>query len=616
MITIRVLKIILFLICFGFLSNSKIQAQILNYSTKIIIDHSKKTTENSFLIQVNNKEDNWLSRIEIPHRQQQQFSLMEAKVIDKNGNTVRKLKTKEVLTKSNLSYQAFYQDDLVEEFSLFWSEYPYQIEYSYKLTEKEFLSVARWNPIVYANVATLLSSLRVELPFDYKVSHDYTGKLQFDKSLDENNRILTWTSDHFKTPKPEIYAPPLVELVPGVTITPIDFQYGVSGSTESWATFGTWQEKLNAGTDQLPETEKLIVDELISGISDKKEIIKVLYHYLQDETKYINVAIDVGGLQSYPATYVCKNKYGDCKALSTYMKALLNHAGIKSCNTLVNAGENPARIKKDIPGQQFNHVILTIPLEDDTIWLENTANYLPINYLGTFTQNRYGLMVNGNKSKLLRTPKLSAADVLEKRTITFSVNESGNWHAELKSCLRGKAFETHRYYQSQIHIDDYEEKILHDIAINNFELLKWETIEGARDDKKVNIEVSGNCGPQIRDIGNLKVIYPLHVNIPDFEAPPKRDFPVRINYPINLSDSIVYYLPSIPGYKVQLPENILLSGKNGTYEASYEKFENTLIIQENFKMNDGEYPVEEYLEFYTFIEAIKNHQKKSSIILK
>jgi hypothetical protein len=112
------------------------------------------------------------------------------------------------------------------------------------------------------------------------------------------------------------------------------------------------------------------------------------------------------------------------------------------------------------------------------------------------------------------------------------------------------------------------------------------------------------------------VIDPVRVNIPDFETPPKRDFPVRINYPINLSDSIVYTLPSILEYKVQLPENIRLSGKFGTYEASYEVFDNILIIQENFKMNDGEYPLEEYLELFTFIEAIKNHQKKSSIILK
>ena len=144
--------------------------QILNYETKITVDNKgKKTTERIILIQINNKDENWLSHVEINHNPKQKFSFGYAQILNKEGRLVRKLKKKELITRSNLSYQAFYRDDLITEFDLYWNQYPYIIEYSYKIEEDEYLYIAWWTPLVFQNVVTIKSSLEVNLPNDLKV---------------------------------------------------------------------------------------------------------------------------------------------------------------------------------------------------------------------------------------------------------------------------------------------------------------------------------------------------------------------------------------------------------------------------------------------------------------
>ena len=215
---------------------------------------------------------------------------------------------------------------------------------------------------------------------------------------------------------------PMEDLLPTVSITS-DFKYGIEGKSGTWSSFGNWISRLNEGTDDLPSQERMVIKKLVQGLEDKHEIVKKIYYYLQDHTTYVNVAIDVGGLKSYPASYVCEKKYGDCKALTTYMKALLASQKIDSYYTIVRAGENKKTIDLNFPSQQFNHVILMVPTSKDTIWLENTSNALPFNYLGTFTQDRYALSIDGEKSQLIKTPKLNVKDVLTERRLPFQMEE-------------------------------------------------------------------------------------------------------------------------------------------------------------------------------------------------
>ncbi|GAB4243282.1 MAG: hypothetical protein Tsb0034_21030 [Ekhidna sp.] len=421
-------------------SSLYLNGQVLNYTTSVKIDDNVKTTETSLFIEISNKEENWLSKVSIHHSPNQKFKLLYAQIIDANGKVVRELKKKDVRSRSLYSSEAFFQDDLEKSFDLYWGSYPYRIKYSYSISENEFFSLVRWWPTPFSNVRTDESILRLEVPDDYGFLIDSTQNLLFSKRLTEEKTVYSWSAMNIDRYEEEPFSPSYWELIPHVFAVPKRFQYGVSGSSSSWQEFGNWQAKLNEGTTQLPIKEQQIIDNLVRNASSKIEIIKKIYHYLQDKTTYVNVSIEKGGLKSYPASYVSRNKFGDCKALTTYMKAMLKHIGIDSYYTLIRAGENEHNIVKTLPGQQFNHVILTIPLNQDTIWLETTSQTSPFDYLGTFTQNRNALFIK-EESELVKTPKLSEDDVLIEDKYFLELNESGEGNFTLNRTSRGKEFE-------------------------------------------------------------------------------------------------------------------------------------------------------------------------------
>lgn len=591
--------------------------QILNYETKISIEKNrKKITVKTLQIQINNKEENWLSKIEIKHDPRQNFTLNFARIVDSAGNILRKLKQKEIFTRNDLTYQAFYQDDLITEFELYWNQYPYQIEYSYKTVEEEYLYVTWWTPIVFSSVATQNSTLSISVPSEYLISVNQSKNLSYDETLLEDVKILKWKLGTVKAPEMEIYSPHIREIIPSVSVIPNNFKYGIDGWFDSWSTFGNWLEKLNRGSYKLPVTESTIVDEFVQSLDNKEEIVKKLYYYLQDHTKYINVAIDVGGLKSYPASYVSQNKYGDCKALTTYIKSMLKRAGIESEYSVINAGLNSAKINEDFPSQQFNHVILTIPLDNDTIWLENTSNSLPFNYLGTFTQDRFALAVNGEKSKLIRTPKLNVSDVAVHRTYIFDSDQNDLWQCYILLDLRGKSFEEFRYNLSNRSKEHQDKQVLDQIDIEKFELYKWSLIDFNRDHTNLEVNVTGGCPNPIREIGRWQVIHPLRIIIPDFESPPERELDVRINFPISQTDKAIYKIQNLDKYEIQLPKSINLKSEYGEYSASYFITGKGVEVNEKFTLYDGDISLQEYPIFYSFIKSILDYKKRSTILIQ
>ena len=493
---------------------------------------------------------------------------------------------------------------------------PYIIEYSYEIVEAEYVVLKHWYPSKYSSIPTVLGKLEIQTPVDFSVNIDQNGAFEFNETIIEKQKKYSWSIVNIDKITDQIYAPNIYEMLPFVKVVSENFTFGVEGSNKSWADFGEWIHKLNEGTDDLPQSEKDKLKTMVAGLKDKREVIKKVYHYLQDHTTYVLVMVEEGGLQSYPASYVCENKYGDCKALTTYMKSMLKSLDIESNYTVIYAGDDVRRVNENIPSSQFNHVILTVPIESDTIWIENTSNSLPFNYIGTFTQNRKGLAVDAKGSKILASPALLPDQVLNERQFSFKQSNNETWSTSAHLNLRGDNFEDIRYYKTNNKESKLDAKIIDVIDLDKFDLDDWEFEDYHRDSTHVKIKLNGNLKNPIRKVANMEVINPLRIKLPEFEKPDERLQDVRINCPINKLDKLSFNLEESIDKNVQIPDNFSLSSSYGEYKVEYKKVDYQIEVTEHFKLFAGDIDLNSYSDFYQFMNDINKIKKQSAIIIE
>jgi hypothetical protein len=108
------------------------------------------------------------------------------------------------------------------------------------------------------------------------------------------------------------------------------------------------------------------------------------------------------------------------------MKAMLKAVDIKSYNAVINGGNNALAMDPDFPSKFSNHVILCVPLEKDTVWLECTSNTLDFNVLGPFTENRNALLITENGGVLVATPVSTSADNTFNAHTFITLQEDGS----------------------------------------------------------------------------------------------------------------------------------------------------------------------------------------------
>jgi hypothetical protein len=588
-------------------SAAEFNCEVIKYISYREIVNGKLITTDSITLQINNRTGEQYADISLPYNKENPISDLSAWIEDKNGQIVRYLKNKETVDVNAIS-ASFYTDDYRKKFTLKHSDYPYRICYTYKSSFRQFMTIASWDPVVGYNVPTRYAKLILKHPEEYEVKIMQNHVDPPSTSLEAGIIVNTWNCTYDGLFKAETYSPEATRFLPFIFIVPVHFIYGVSGNSSSWRSFGEWQATLIQGLDELPESEKQMVYDLIANITDRKEIIKILYHYLQDHTQYVSVQIGLGGMRPYPASYVAQNRYGDCKALTIYMKALLKYAGINSYYTLVHAGFQPEEFLPDLPSAQFNHAILTVPIENDTLWLENTNNCNPFGYIGTFIQNRQALMIDGSSSRLIRIPSLQQYETRKINSLRFRLYEADSVIVSSKSILRGKSFESVNHVISNYSLEDQNIFVHKNLPFPAFELENWALVKRGRDIRNLSIEVTLKLNPIVKPIGNQFYFSYQAVDMPGFEKPQNRKLPVQIPVPLNTVDTLIYQLSAGRTFVTEMPAKILES-KYGRYGINYSIEGSQLIILRELLLFSGTIPVNEYPEFYKFISSVKEEEK-------
>lgn len=579
--------------------------------TIIDANHTREKVKTAVTL-LNRKADYYRYQ-EISYDRDSKVIYFRGTIYDERGKIIKVLGLTDVRDMSAIPGGTFYSDSRMKFLYFPIYKYPYTIEFEY---EKEYSSVYSYPTWYFQNnigQSVQQSGIQFVVPEAVNIRF-YTENLdhKVDSVITPYSRIYTWQEENIPAVTEQKYLPRITYPWPMVSAAPLDFYYGgYKGSFSSWKTFGDWNYNLIRGLDILPQSELTKISEITSGVSDIRTKTRLIYEYMQSRTRYISIQIGIGGCRPADAATVSKCGYGDCKALVNYTMALLKAAGITSYYTLVKSGPD-GKLPANFIDDQFDHIILCVPMPKDTVWLECTNQTLPFNNLGDFTEDRLVLLITPDGGKLVRTPAFGKDENVCKRIGSVYLNNFGKSSARLTNYYSGVNYypasgtfslasddEMKRYLRESMRFSDikpsqvkFSEKrcekpsatLIYDIDINDFATMTGQLI---------------TFNPVLDEQEYLQDL-PVTIDIQDH----------NISY-----DSITYNLPL--GYKVESrPADVLLQTGFGKFSYRLDDKGDRIIYTRYLMITKEEIPPEKFGEFRNFINSIAKTDREVIILQK
>ena len=400
-----------------------------------------------------------------------------------------------------------------------------------------------------------------------------------------------------------------------VKIAPNNFMVeDYEGNMNSWKDFGLWYYDLYKDRLNLPESSKKDFQSIINEEDNKREKVIKLYKKMQSQTRYVSVQLGIGGWQPFDAAYVHDHGYGDCKALSNYMVTILKSANINAYPVLINNGHERTPMITEFPSHQFNHVIVCVPLEKDTLWLECTSQTRPAGSIGSGNENRNALMITPEGGVIVKTPSTTALQNLREKSINVSLMNGYaiaktkiKWTGDRQDYVRPVAIEETPKEKEEWIKDLFE---VPDIKINKSEFNEDEN----------HIDLSGEfilykyasvSGNRIFFNPNLmerRSYVPEDVN--------QKLSPHRFYYPIIDIDSAVYVFPQ--NYKIEsLPIEVNLQSSFGSFlEKTIPGTQGKVFFIRKLEVDSYEVPAENYGEYQKFFKDVVKADRGQVVLIK
>ena len=532
---------------------------------------------------------------------------------DAGGNKIKTVKKKDISDESGNSGEHLAYDERYKIHNFYYRSYPYTIEYEVEVSLNGMLHLPEWRPVFAPKVAVEKSLFTVSVPKNYELRYKqlrYNGTPVIKE--EKSTTTYSWQLQNQVAGKEEILAPEWEETTTRVLIAPSDFEIaGYKGNMNSWQHFGKFMMRLYSGRDVLPAEIKTKVHQLTDQLPTEKEKINTLYKYLQDNTHYISIQLGIGGWQPLDATYVAQKKYGDCKALSNYMVALLKEAGIKAHNVLIKAGAAEKDIITDFPSNQFNHVVVCVPGSSasgsaDTTWLECTSQTVAPGYMGGFTGNREALLVDEDNSIIVKTPVYSKEQNLLNRVITGSINEQGKLSATVKTVYTGLQQDDLHSILNNSTKEEQLKRLRQAFSLPNYDVPAF----AYNENKSTAIPVTSETIELVSDnyagiTGKRMFIKPniLATYASKLGEDNEREQDILYSYSFRDRDTITLTVPQ--GYQVEsMPAPVKISNQFGNYEINYQIKADQLQLIRSYERNSGRFPATDYADFVSFNNAI------------
>lgn len=545
---------------------------------------------------------------------------VDVELYDAMGNAIRKVDKDEIKDYSAVSGSSLYEDRRVKHVEVRHSTYPFTIVYSYEreLEGIDFAGGEDWYAQWFGeSVERARFTIRkpAGFPVHYKAYH---LPAESEIVADGGDQLYQWEVRNRPVLPYEAYAPSPKNLLPRLSCAPGQVNMdGFEGELSSWEALSQFIYSLWEGRGELPAEVEAAVQQEVAGAATDEEKIARLYRYLQRNMRYVSVQLGIGGWQPFDAAYVADNKYGDCKALTNYMWAMLRAVGIEAYPALIQTNTPAHRIDTALVKSQFNHVLLYLPDQDN--WLECTSVTTPPHYIGYGNHGRDVLLVKEKEGALYHTPTLGYLDNIRAGRTVVQLGRSGE--AALTYSYQAVAREAAPWRYYKLHYAD--EKVIKkaEALLSSVPGLSVSAvgIVPSPEEPECTVRIAG-AAKRLASKAGKRLFLPL-LPVPAYdEVPPENDsrhWPVQTRDGFTYRDTIVHRLPE--GFTIESigDKTTTLEHPSGYYRLEVEAEEAQIQVVRVLQRKAVNMPAAAYNGFRKFwLEVAKLEQSMAVLVEK
>jgi len=584
-----------------------------------VFDGNNAVKKVKFAATIFKKDGQHLGRLVLWYDKFREINDLEGKIYDSAGEEIRDLEDDNIKDYSAFSGYTFYDDNRVRVSELYHNSFPYTVEFIYTISYDEDFNWPTWysrttlDPVEKSRFEAILPENQA---LRYWSNNDSVKAIIREEG---GRKIYEWEiNNQIKLPY-DAYGDDIEDVASIIQIAPSEFEIeGYHGNMNSWKDFGAWYYSLYKDRMKLSAPVVSEVTALAGSSETEREKIKKVYKFMQSRTRYVNVSLGIGSWQPFDAQYVHSRGYGDCKALSNYMVSLLHAINIKAYPVLINSGDHRLPLITEFPSSQFNHVIVCVPGDKDTVWLECTSQDILFGVIDSDNENRQALMVTPEGGVVVKTPVSHSKQNIQQRNTKVKLTSFGSAAAEIVTGWSGNQQNDILHRIIDATPEERERWILNayevpDIKLNNF---TFYGIENKMSEIELNVQL---VLPRYANASGSRIFFNPNIEERRTYIPKdiqKRYSPIRFEYPYIDIDTIYYSIPK--GYSIEmLPEEVSLESSFGKFISTTKPLGDTSIAYTRYlEIETYSIPAGNYSEYRNFFAGVVKSDRGQVVLVK
>ena len=543
------------------------------------------------------------------------------------GDGFREVKSNEYKTTRSEDEDIFY-DDAKQTKVTFSSLSKYartMLNYSIRHTDMHFLNGFYFQSSVPVHKATYKVTVPKSVKLGYMLRGSNTDWVKMTTTDDGDNLTYTWKvldlpklRRYDDGPDYAYYMPHILVYIDNYKDPKTDQQTSVFSKVEDlYRYYYPFIKNINTKQD---DSLTALVGMLTKDAITPKDKARNIYQWVQQHIRYIAFEDGMGGYVPREAAAICSRRFGDCKDMSSLLVAMCRIAGLDAYFTWIGTRSKPYTYA-DVPlPVTDNHMICTIKIGDEYIFMDGTDPIIPFGTPPSGIQGKEALVgIDATNFKVIKVPEMES----RKNMVTDSTHV-----ALYGKQLKGSVDIAYVGYPAwrmtgllQYRNENEQQKAIEDISqrgSNKYNQTDFKINPATGADKRMSLHSDFELDDYAT--GMDKELY-VNLNMQrtyenEYADTAIRKVPIIFNYKTNKREVVVMDIPK--GYKVSyLPES-----KEETvpgvwrYKIAYQQNAKQVKLVKEYEVNTLAIDPSKFREHNKMVQHLRNEYKESIVLTK